>query len=393
MLRQAPLASATLRVDPRVEVEVRAGSRAVIVRGLQDEAYDSLLDVLPEWANKALDVLAIKGLGRLALDDVMSVHVAWWWVAGQSTVRFVGAATSTFSASIHGKVSKAGHDATPEAVPPSPSPSPWQESMRYFRMSEVTDDLFDAFRNVYLALESILSHLEPVHVTDGRPEKERKWFKRALAKAGELVDLYEFQMDEGSDPVEDIYRELHIDVRNRVFHAKTGLEVFFPQDLRSRAQVAEAKRKYAALYLRLAEQMLGARFPMGGLTLARRTVQAMTTAVMKDRAIEVTSDFSDADSAVPVVSPRGEPSLRLAARVLPDFDPQDATAIIAEATVDEIQALVPTIGAFATVSTDGTVGLIAGLEGRFNPQGFDRCQFVLAVGVTGDVRPRAKYLT
>ena len=37
---------------------------------------------------------------------------------------------------------------------------PWHSSMRYFRMAEVTDDLFDSFRNTYLALESLLSEIE-----------------------------------------------------------------------------------------------------------------------------------------------------------------------------------------------------------------------------------------
>jgi hypothetical protein len=38
-----------------------------------------------------------------------------------------------------------------------PASPKWQESARYFRLSQLTDDLFDSFRNVCLALESILA--------------------------------------------------------------------------------------------------------------------------------------------------------------------------------------------------------------------------------------------
>ncbi len=53
-------------------------------------------------------------------------------------------------------------DADGNLVPPVPTPPlAWHESLRYFRLSQTTDDLFDAYRNAYLALESILSSIAP----------------------------------------------------------------------------------------------------------------------------------------------------------------------------------------------------------------------------------------
>jgi len=49
--------------------------------------------------------------------------------------------------------------------------------MRFFRVSQTTDNRFDAFRNLYLALESILSKIAPVKSrANGRSDEgEGEW--------------------------------------------------------------------------------------------------------------------------------------------------------------------------------------------------------------------------
>jgi hypothetical protein len=127
----------------------------------------------PELANRALDILAMAGMATMALADVWSCHVAWWPTPQASVIRIWCSAALTLkieaSAVVHGPdgaVRSAETGATPQ----------WHESMRYLRMSETTDDLFDAFRNVYLALESLLNRLQPRTPGEG----EGTWLKRAL---------------------------------------------------------------------------------------------------------------------------------------------------------------------------------------------------------------------
>jgi len=100
----------------------------------------------------------MNGAGRSALAGVDTTAVWWSDEEDRHLVRFSMSLTSTirFTAT----VTVLGADGTPAPRSPEPVVS-WQESMRYFRMSELTDDLFDAFRNVYLALESLLSKIEP----------------------------------------------------------------------------------------------------------------------------------------------------------------------------------------------------------------------------------------
>jgi hypothetical protein len=54
------------------------------------------------------------------------------------------------------------HDADENVVDPHPPPpKAWHESLRYYRVSESSTDLHDSFRNLYLALEALLSSVAP----------------------------------------------------------------------------------------------------------------------------------------------------------------------------------------------------------------------------------------
>ena len=82
---------------------------------------------------------------------------------------------------------------------PTAYPLAWHESMRYFRISQITTDMFDAFRNLYLALESLLSHIAPVRLRpNGRPDEgEGQWAKRALQAASVLLQGHNSAMTFG----------------------------------------------------------------------------------------------------------------------------------------------------------------------------------------------------
>jgi hypothetical protein len=173
MLRASPDASRILSFPEDVEVEIRRGVPALIIRGMAASDYESLMLTAPEVANRALDIFAMTGVARLAVADVWSSHVARWSALEATVTRVWCSATLILASEI--KVVVNGPDGAVHSQDIATTPS-WHESIRYFRMSEVTDDLFDAFRNVYLALESLLNKLEPRKAG----EREGMWLKRAL---------------------------------------------------------------------------------------------------------------------------------------------------------------------------------------------------------------------
>jgi hypothetical protein len=191
LLRQPSDVAAVEILDGLVEVETRPGVAAVVVRGLHASDAVSALDVAPEYANRALDIMGIRGKRSMALDDVAVTNVTWWNNGSELVARLLATSSMSVSLSATAEV----RDASGNLVPPPPTSSPtWHESMRYFRMSQTTDDLFDAFRNIYLALESVLSHIAPVRMRpNGRSDEgEGQWLKRALNVAVQTVDLKQF---------------------------------------------------------------------------------------------------------------------------------------------------------------------------------------------------------
>ena len=166
ILRMPPTESGIARLPGNAEVEIQKDTPAIVVRGIDASDYESVIAAAPELANKGLDILAMTGRATLGLEDVWLTHAVWWTTRESIVVRFWCSATMLLT--ITGSANVYGPDGALKTPDVEPTPA-WQESMRYFRMSELTDDLFDAFRNIYLALESLLSMLAPVRLTgDGR---------------------------------------------------------------------------------------------------------------------------------------------------------------------------------------------------------------------------------
>lgn len=235
-------------------IEVSAGSEIVVARGAGGAVYAEARDDALAAANKGLDFLCLRGAKPMAIRHAGTEHIVWWMEGSRSVIRVLSIPTLTLHV---GKVTVRG--GTP-VVPPAPE---WQESARYFRLSQLTDDLFDSFRNVYLALESILDHIAPQRTT--RPRKgEGEWFRRALSEAGTIVNLAAHAPGGAPDPVQALYDELHLSTRNLVFHAKSTRAYLLPHSSRERRAVEDTTRRAAYFYLALAEHVIHLRPPGSG---------------------------------------------------------------------------------------------------------------------------------
>ena len=161
-------------------------------------------------------------------------------------------------------------DAAGKPIPPPPSPKyTWHESYRYFRLSQATDDLFDAYRNLFLALESILSTIEPVKKKPSGKgwEPERDWLIRAIRTAASMVDLVRSVPAGTADPEVYLFKDLYEDKRTALFHAKMNRPVFLPHEKSpDRVAVTSSLSRLARLYLDLVYSHL--KIQRGGSSLA-----------------------------------------------------------------------------------------------------------------------------
>ena len=271
-----------------ITVTTSSSSRAAVVTGLPSSlGIDDVGTEAHRVVNEALDLMAARSLGVYSLTELDSPTVAWVRSAGQVRLRTTSYLHSTFTMTIGG--------------PPNPSPTSWHPSMRYFRLSQSTTDLFDAFRNLYLALESILSTLDPVRIRpDGRSaEREGAWLKRALATAEQhlLTHNPAYHLGRyltpaspatGAPGVDAVMLDLYASVRTTVFHAKNGRAVALPQHEPDRAAIADALARYSRFYLDLADGVLGARFMSSGIGQA--VVDTLANGLMPQWAIGASSE-------------------------------------------------------------------------------------------------------
>jgi hypothetical protein len=260
------------------------GSRALVVR-LFDRRYSAIEAVLQEsiqLAQEVLDHWAVKGVFARTLAAIGDGHIVWRKDSCSVVVcRIWTTARLNFALEIQGEV----RDRDGKVVPPAVEVVPdWHPSFRFFRLGQATTDLVDAFRNYYLALESILSTIEPIAFrSNGKPaEGEKKWLDRALAKAAEFVELGKYVDAIGEDPIDSLGSEIYTGARTSTFHAKNGAQVFLPHDDVTRSALRGSVVRLRRLYLDLAQAVLKFRF-IGGGGLAFAGFQAMASGLSIDK--------------------------------------------------------------------------------------------------------------
>lgn len=225
-----------------------------------EEGYELARDDSLDAANKGLDFLSARGQGDYWIRNAEDEHIVWWMDGPRAVVRALS--VPTFRIQV-GQVTVTGGE---PVVPPPPK---WHESLRYFRLSQTTDDLFEAYRNLHLALESILDTLTPRLNAKGMPaEREGEWFKRALVEAGKIVTLQSFAPRGVIDPAQALWDELYRDRRSALFHAKLSRVYLLPHSSQTRHDMAESLKRLTGLYLALARHVSHIRRSSSGVFAA-----------------------------------------------------------------------------------------------------------------------------
>ena len=250
-LSAAPRTGALLRVGADAEIEFVPSQPLMLARSRRrGRSIDEQLPLLMDNASKGLDVAALSGLGARFLVDSGTDHLTWR--KGPKDRVTMRLQISEWS----------GLRPRPAALGTAsdrPNALEWDESLRYFRLSQTTDDLFDAFRNLFLALESILSLKTPQKDS----ESESKWLARAWATAFDRMS--QRSSSDAAILSADALGRLK-GVRNAVSHAKRDRQAHVPEHAASRTVVSEAVAEIAGVYLALLELDAGLRVLSGGFT-------------------------------------------------------------------------------------------------------------------------------
>ncbi len=379
--REAPVSERKV-VDGDWTAEVREGGQYVLARGGTVANYEDARDQALWAAQRGLDLLCISGAADLSIVGVEDEHITWWREQNEAILRVTSVAT--ISATVGAKVTVTDSLGNVRPDPPRPQ-AVWHESFRFFRLAQVTNDLFDAFRNLYLALESVLSSIAP---PIAKGEWEGDWFRRALGEAQKLVDLSPFAPPGAADSLSSIYDDLYVNTRNAVFHAKSTRPHLLPHEWPERAAVVSSLRRLSRLYLKLVDAHLQLRRPSSGFYASG--FKLMTQHLDKSLVIHVTDDETPVGPDTATINPGGGRVVSLATRAAPELDQPFVRYFIGQSLVSQLAELTH-IGRIVTTGDDA-VPLTAGiLQGSLTLDFLDHFEAQMGLRLRNTQQPRVLY--
>ncbi|MGH9340950.1 MAG: hypothetical protein ACRD1R_15480 [Acidobacteriota bacterium] len=371
----------------RWTVVVARDTKIVLARGGADSDYDEAYASGLLHAQQGLDLLSIQGRGDLSIRGFDDDHLVWWEEPQGVVIRVVSIAPLAIDVPpVNIQVTDASGRPVPQT---SPKPPEWHESFRYFRLSQTSDDLFDAYRNAYLALEAVLSSICPQKLQKGKvAESEGAWFNRALKEAAKLIDLRQMVPPQTLNPVHYLFDDLYVSMRSAMSHAKSGRRVLLPRTQPEREKVTDSLSRLVQLYLKLVEAHLGVR-RLGGALFAA-AFRRMFGATLTNMSIIVSEDASTFDSSDTVINPAGGRTATLTATSPLDTSRGFLATKLASAPCSDLADLrfIQRVGG---VSASGDPVMAAVLEGPLVLGSATRLEVMLGVRGTNQRQPRSRY--
>lgn len=374
------------------QVVVPESGAVAIVRGISSSGYFETLSAAREAANKGLDMSLSDGGAPVLLDHHRQPQVVWWR-AGEHTVLKV-VSTTPFTMRMSAHLTVRDRDGDEVLQPPAPERE-WHESLRFYRVSEASGDLFDSFRNLYLAIEALLSDIHPPRIEKtGHLEREGDWLARALREVRGTVDLGLYAPATARAAHNAIHDELYSGLRTAIFHAKRGKDVWLPQDWKDRAVIREARHRYAGLFRQLAERhLVGIRFPGSGLS--KHGFAAAAEAFMEGVLVFVSDDptrLADEPEGQYGIAPAGGRVLLLTSRRAVEMQDDFTAGVVGFGAGTKIMAEVDGIRRFGTL-LDGELAIVENLAGSLDVAGVDDVDVVLLLANRNHGAPRLDFDT
>jgi hypothetical protein len=313
--------SETLDVCGTGEITVLAGNPYLVARHA-DKQPDRLYSRGFELAQEGLDLLAVTGKADLTLRDFSGEHILWWPAGKGQALRITS--TFTLTADVP-PVSVIVKNQSGEVIPSLP-PARHQHhpAFRYYRLSQVTDDLQDAMRNVYLAFELMLSDRYP----KGK-ETEYDWLRRSLAELAKDPNFPAALSKPPNEFVDHFMDHIYKGARLPLFHAKIGRDYYPPQAVADeRLVLSSAFDGVTRLVLRMFESWYNVR-RMGGALYPKWVYENMEKLFSGARMVASRHDVLDRTEK-DLSHPRFKTAVAVETRVIPHRSADEGPLVIAE---------------------------------------------------------------
>lgn len=225
-------------------VSLRKDTNCIVVGSEEKYASDEVFDKALDAATRGLDIYSLLTDYHEQTVDAHNDYIVWFVdEEGQRRIREFGTHTLKSRGRARAKI---------DGEYPEPTIPEWHESFRFYRLSMITEDLFDAYRNQFLAVEHVLSDIRPPEPDEG----ENEWMLRALEEAHNRYDLSNYAPNE-SNPVESIHGVQYEYVRCGMFHSKSTSSRLQPRNKEDYETVREALTDLTKIYSKIVQERYG----------------------------------------------------------------------------------------------------------------------------------------
>lgn len=193
-------------------VESAVGKSTIVARSPQALGKREAIEAGTECIQRFLDLLSYERFTVSELAGIGGSHVLLYTDGNRRVVEIMATDDLILGVSATGVVYD--RDGNPKPTPPGPPPV-WTPALRFYRLSQASSDLYEAYRNLWLGLEALLSTIGAKRADEG----ERKWLRRVLAEIGARIDVRSLLPD-NRDLADYMLADQYERMRCYLFHAK-----------------------------------------------------------------------------------------------------------------------------------------------------------------------------
>jgi hypothetical protein len=195
------------------EVEVVKDQNCIVARSKNGLSKSQLLVEGYKYAQMFLDILSAYKNDSLFIRKPSECNIMFY----EKDNAFIFRDTSIHEFKIRISIEAFVQNSKGELVKPVEEDFNWFQSLRFYRLSQLSSDLYDAYRNLFLAFESLLSIIGPKN----REEGEIQWLRRVLAQIESQINI-QCCVPEGSNlsAIDYFIMKQYKDIRCKLFHSK-----------------------------------------------------------------------------------------------------------------------------------------------------------------------------
>lgn len=142
--------------DNQWEVEVRENHNYIVARSRFELSIDNILKRGLELCQQALDLLSITRKGEMQIEAPGDEHIVLFTETNRIILREVS--ISNLGIGVDSSYEIIDKDGNIVSKPPPPQIN-WIPAFRFYRLSQGSNDLFEAYRNLFLGLEALLNQI------------------------------------------------------------------------------------------------------------------------------------------------------------------------------------------------------------------------------------------